>query len=203
MNPTVITLAAVLGMGTAACGQTIVAVDPVEQAATETASAAATSTEPEPDGQDSPTETVPAMPAQTPHDTATVEPEPDQTQSHDPPATPQPTPAEQEPGRLVLPSHDGGALPAMLWEQVAIAGDADLGCVWLHDTVSGDKIAVLWPPGGYTATFGPLKVWAPDGTLEWEQDQRRDVGGGHTTVNVDRIPKPCRTGDQAWVLSLP
>lgn len=103
---------------------------------------------------------------------------------------------------MSLPAHDAADVPAGMWRGAALVGDADLGCVWLVEP-DGFRSAALWPTTGYTATFEPLQVRAPDGRVVWTEGQVRDVGGGFSPVHVDRIPEHCRTGDRAWWIAPP
>ncbi len=182
---------------------------PSAKAAEETTSSAA----PTPSSTSPPTATTSAAVAATPHPTTT----PAQTRTPAPTATPSrsasptstaratrpvtpmstatpsPTPGA---GQVWLPAHGSDTTPRAAIE-ATVVGDAEQRCVWLRAT-DGTRHAVLWP-SGYRARFGPVRIYDERDRLVWqESDAVRTVGGGFSTVHVERIPKACRTGDDAW-----
>lgn len=78
-------------------------------------------------------------------------------------------------------------------------GDERLGCVWIFDTDTHERRAVLWPDG-YRAAFNPVRIYDPKGKIVWRGGRVHTIGGGPSEVHVERIPRACRTGDYAWWL---
>jgi hypothetical protein len=84
----------------------------------------------------------------------------------------------------------------MLMHHAGILGDRTHGCVWL--IYGGSIYAALWPPG-YYGRWNPLRLYTKKGRLVWRRGQRYDVGGGFSSVHVDRIKPACRTpGDRSY-----
>lgn len=99
-------------------------------------------------------------------------------------------------GALRLPAHgEANASPAGRIANADIVTNADHTCVWIQD--GPYKHAALWWPG-YYAMFNPLRIFDKDGNELWIKGQLRDIGGGFTPYQIERIPPECRTGGKAW-----
>lgn len=99
-------------------------------------------------------------------------------------------------GAVWLPHYTADSLPTALLPEVQPVTDSGGSCVWLL-TRDNERIAALWPPD-YRARFHPLRIYDEKDALVWSEQQRRDVGGGYSSVHVERLPAACRTGPRAW-----
>lgn len=103
------------------------------------------------------------------------------------------------PGAVMLPFHGSDSVPAHRWE-AAIGGNARRGCVWL-DRTDGVRMAVLFPKKGYYALFNPMRVYHRSGREVWRGGEVKDIGGGPSSVYVERLRPECRTGDLVFWLT--
>jgi hypothetical protein len=108
-------------------------------------------------------------------------------------------------GAFWLPTYGKvNSYPGMLMHKAGILGDRVHGCVWLTDA-SGPH-AALWPPGFY-GRWNPLRIYNKRGRLVWQRGEHFNIGGGFSSVHVDRIKPACRTpGDKSyawWVIPPP
>lgn len=80
-----------------------------------------------------------------------------------------------------------------------LRGDAsvDGGCVWLEDPSTGDRVAVVWPPG-FAARFDPVELLGPDGAVVARDGDHVGLGGGFLSHEGAR----CDLGmDRYWLAS--
>lgn len=121
------------------------------------------------------------------------------------PASGAPVPPAASPSRMAatdgiaLPTYGDGPVPRMLLRGVRLVGSAERRCVWLLD-MDGRKHAALWPPG-YRARFDPVRVFNAAGRPVWGEGHEQDIGGGFTTVGVERLAPECRVDNRVWWVS--
>lgn len=153
-------------------------------------------------------ETAAALVTSSPSTTPMVEPSSEPIPS--PTSTPAPTPSDEDtatdeglpPDAIVLPTHGTNQVSDVLMPNMGIAGDAQLGCVWLVYTegpAKGDRLTPLWWPGTW-ARFDPLRIYNHHGVEVWREGQVRDISGGGSSVHAERVPPECHSGDGsgAW-----
>jgi hypothetical protein len=105
-----------------------------------------------------------------------------------------PKPLEHD-DAFFLPSHGSEEVPARGMSDVNVTVDPSSKCVWIES--EGSRIAALWPAGFY-ARLEPLRIYNDKQQEVFREGKRRDIGGGPSSVHVDRIPKECRVGATAW-----
>jgi hypothetical protein len=138
----------------------------------------------------------PSDPPDSPETLTTYQPSPAPTTA--PPAeTPTPAGPSLPPGEFLLPNWPGNALPAVLWPDLTISGDAATHCVWFAFS-DGVRHSVLWPHG-YRARFDPVRIYDAQDREVWREGQVKD-SGGFNTAPWDRVPPACRVGDgEYWI----
>lgn len=90
-----------------------------------------------------------------------------------------------------IPTHSGDGLTSDTAEivgELAGRGEGGVGCLWLEGP-DGQQ-AILWP-AGYSATFSPVQLIGPEGSVVAQEGQNLRASGGYGPA-VDMAE--CRLG---------